>query len=67
MPETLQKITIYIRPDLEIIARQAATSQGLSLSAWFRKRAHEELARSVKLQPLAMSGSASYKTEPQHP
>ena len=67
MPETLQKINIYIHPDLKIIARQAATSEGLSLSAWFRKRAHEKLARSGKLQPRTMSGSASYKTEPQHP
>lgn len=54
MSETLKKINIYIRPELKIIARQAATSEGLSLSAWFRKRAHEDLALSVELQTSAM-------------
>ena len=53
MSETLKKINIYIRPELTIVAKQAATSEGLSLSAWFRKRAHEELALSVELQTSA--------------
>jgi hypothetical protein len=67
MPETLQKINIYIRPDLKIIARQAATSEGLSLSAWFRKRAHEELARSVGFQTSTMPGAASVNPKVKYP
>ncbi len=63
MSETLKKIHIYIRPELKIVARQAATSEGLSLSAWFRKRAHEELGLSTDMQPSELTGATRRKSD----
>jgi predicted HicB family RNase H-like nuclease len=62
MSETLKKINIYIRPELKIIAKKAAASEGLSLSAWFRKRAHDELTRQVQPQPHDMRDTVSTKS-----
>jgi predicted HicB family RNase H-like nuclease len=42
---TYQKVNIHLRPELKTVARQAAKAEGLSLSAWFRQRIKDELAR----------------------
>lgn len=50
MAEKLKKLSIYTRPELKAAARIAAEADGLSLSAWFRKKLHQELEREASIK-----------------
>ena len=60
MAEKLKKLSIYMRPELKAAARNAAEADGLSLSAWFRKKLHQELERQAPIK------AANLPRQPSH-
>ena len=44
----LKKVSIYLPPKQNAIARKAAADAGMSLSAWFRQKIHAKLGYTHK-------------------
>ena len=48
-----------MRPEVKAAARNAAEAEGLSLSAWFRKKLHQELERDAPISAANLAKQPS--------